>query len=413
MVTAFERPYAWTECHYEEAKPRAFEAKRLFEDTVDMTIELLEALLHQNESETLDFKSGQYQFEQTTPERQGEILKDILAFANAWRQTDAYILIGVEEKRDARSVIVGLNGELSNRNLQQFVTSKTNRPIAFSYSTFSYEDKEVGVLHIPLQDRPVYLLKDFGRLRANLVYIRRSETTGEASPDEIVRMASTAGRIHRDQPTLALEYGDPKTRSRWGQGALLKVLSCAVPARSRIPEYGATQSGPFGLTNLSMENRNFYRDAAHYLREHFFVTPVAVVIDNTATALAEDVIVTIVINTPEVTVRSKEQMPVEPSTDRTMALLGRRLKPSKVSVSRFENHHEVVIQLGNVQPGTTMWAPEPFFIGARKHLDISAEVRVSANNLRIPSLFHTTLSVKVEERALSVAEIKELAESFH
>ncbi len=377
-----------------------------------MTVELLEALLHQNESETLDFKSGQYHFEQTTPERQGEVLKDILAFANAWRQTDAYILIGVEERRDARSAIVGLNGELSNRNLQQFVTSKTNRPVAFSYSTFRYEDKEVGVLHIPIQDRPVFLLKDFGRLRANLVYIRRSETTGEASPDEIVRMASTTGRIHRDQPTLALEYGDPKTRNRCGQGPLLKVLSCAVPARSRIPEYGVAQAGPFAMPSLSMENRKFYRDAAHYFHEHFFVTPVAVAIDNTATALAEDVIVTVVIEDSEVTVRSQEQMPVEPSTDRTVALLGHRLKPSKTLVSRFGNRHEVVIQLGNVQPGTTMWATDPFFIGARKNLDINAEVRISANNLRIPSVLSTFFSVKVEERALSVAEIRELAESF-
>src|SRR5665213_3492739 len=99
-----------------------------------MTPELLESLIYQNESETLDFKSGHYSFDKVSPEQQTELLKDILAFANAWRQTDAYILIGVDERRDARSVVVGVDHHLVNRNLQQFVTSKTNRPISFSYS---------------------------------------------------------------------------------------------------------------------------------------------------------------------------------------------------------------------------------------------------------------------------------------
>ena len=96
------------------------------------------------------------------------------------------------------------------------------------------------------------------------------------------------------------------------------------------------QAGPFAMPSLSMENRNFYRDVAHYFYEHFLVTPVAVAIDNTATALAEDVLITIVIEDSEVTMRSLGQMPLEPSTDRTVTLLGHRLIPSTTSVSRFE-----------------------------------------------------------------------------
>src|SRR6266536_3038646 len=152
-----------------------------------MTPELFETLLHQNESESLDFKLGQYSFESADPKRQGELLKDILAFNNAGRQTDAYILIGVEEVRDAPSHVRGVDSHLLNRNLQQFVTSKTNRAPVFSYSVFKAEDVEIGVIHIPIQERPVFLLKDFGALRANAVYIRRGDTTSEASPDEVLR----------------------------------------------------------------------------------------------------------------------------------------------------------------------------------------------------------------------------------
>ena len=377
-----------------------------------MTPELFETLLYQNESETLDFKTGQYAFEKTTPERQSELLKDILAFANAWRQTDAYILIGVEEKRDARSIVTGLDDHLLNRNLQQFVTSKTNRPVSFSYSSMRFEDKEVGILHIPIQDRPVFLNKDFGRLRANVVYIRRGETTGEASPDEILRMGSTAGLVHRDQPTLEFEYGDPKTRERWGQTPELSVIYFSVPPPSRLPDYGSVAMGGFYLPDVSMKNKDFYRHTAKYLREQFFVKAVAVAVDNTATALAEDVIVRIKVDGREATVRSLKDMPPEPSTDRMLSLMGHRIVPSKTSVSRFGDEYEVILEMGNVQPGTTVWSPDPFFIGARENVDISAGIRISANNLRLPTTVETTFKINVEPRPVSVADVKDLAESF-
>ena len=57
-----------------------------------MNITLFEALLFEEESETLDFKRDQYRFDNATDEEKSELLKDILAFANAWRRADAYIL---------------------------------------------------------------------------------------------------------------------------------------------------------------------------------------------------------------------------------------------------------------------------------------------------------------------------------
>jgi hypothetical protein len=64
-----------------------------------MTPALFEQLLHEEESESLDFKQGQYPFARASEEEKSEILKDILGFANAFRRADAYILLGVEEVR--------------------------------------------------------------------------------------------------------------------------------------------------------------------------------------------------------------------------------------------------------------------------------------------------------------------------
>jgi predicted HTH transcriptional regulator len=45
------------------------------------------------------FKRDQYPFEASSDDDKGELLKDLLAFANSWRRESAFILIGVEEKR--------------------------------------------------------------------------------------------------------------------------------------------------------------------------------------------------------------------------------------------------------------------------------------------------------------------------
>lgn len=67
-----------------------------------MDAQFFDSLLYRGESELLDFKVDQYSFERSTDEQKSEVLKDILAFANAWRETDAYILIEVKEIRGAK-----------------------------------------------------------------------------------------------------------------------------------------------------------------------------------------------------------------------------------------------------------------------------------------------------------------------
>lgn len=156
-----------------------------------MNSTLMEELLNEDESSLLDFKRDQYPFEKATDEQKSELLKDIIAFANAWRRTDAYILIGVEEVKGGRSNIVGVTSHFDDASIQQFVNSKTNRPVTFSYEVFSFEGIQVGIFRLPLQDRPIYLKKDFGKLKQREVYIRRSSSTDIADPDEIAKMGTS------------------------------------------------------------------------------------------------------------------------------------------------------------------------------------------------------------------------------
>ena len=125
---------------------------------------LLERLLYEEEGPALDFKREQYPFEGADNNSRGELLKDILAFANAWRRTTAYVLIGVDEVKGGRGKIVGVETHLDDAQLHQFINSKTQRPVDFLYYPFHTEGVEIGVIEIPMQVRPIYITRPFGKL---------------------------------------------------------------------------------------------------------------------------------------------------------------------------------------------------------------------------------------------------------
>lgn len=149
---------------------------------------LIEQLLNECESSTLDFKEEQYKFVNATNEEKSELLKDILAFANAERRKDAFILIGVKEIKGRRSIPFGIDEDLDDASLQQFVNSKINRPVTFTYYTKLFKGIKLGIIHIPVQKPIIYLLKDYGKLKNKEVYIRRGTTTDVATPGEIAEM---------------------------------------------------------------------------------------------------------------------------------------------------------------------------------------------------------------------------------
>lgn len=155
-----------------------------------MNDELMESLLYENEGTSLDFKRDQYPFAGEKDDVKSELLKDILAFANSWRRTTAYILIGVDEVKGGRSIVNGVSSHLNDSDLQQFVNTKTNRRIDFKYEAFPFEGKQVGIIAIPQQKRPFLVTKDYGKVKKQEVYSRSNSSTYTALTDEVAQMAS-------------------------------------------------------------------------------------------------------------------------------------------------------------------------------------------------------------------------------
>jgi len=151
----------------------------------------IDMLLSQNESDSLDFKRDQYPFSNATIEQKSELLKDVLAFANTPRIKDAFILIGVEEVLAGKNNVVGVTEHLEDSALQQFINSKTNRQVHFSYSSIQYDEISMGLITIPIGDeRPYYVRKDYGKVKPNYVYYRQGSATAVADPDYIAKIRS-------------------------------------------------------------------------------------------------------------------------------------------------------------------------------------------------------------------------------
>lgn len=153
---------------------------------------LIRDLLRKTESDALDFKRDQYPFAGQSDELKSELLKDIISFANAWKDSDAYILIGVREKQQRADGLQGVSHHLPDHELQEFV-NKTNRPVRFDIAAVTFDGVELDAIRVAhTQNRPIYLAKDFGRLTGRTVYIRRGSSTDIAEPDEIANMGGAS-----------------------------------------------------------------------------------------------------------------------------------------------------------------------------------------------------------------------------
>jgi len=201
---------------------------------------LFESLLREEESDALDFKRDQYRFSKATDDERSELLKDLLGFANAWRRSEAYILIGVEDVRGGRSNIVGIAEQLSDHSLQQFVNHLTNRPLRFHYEAFNSDGVDVGVIRVELgQNRPLYLKRDFGKLRAERVYVRRgsaTDPTNPASPEEIAEMGRSV-TVAGQSPELLVQFADTERDVSCGDKRAWEAVSLSVPDPEAIPDF--------------------------------------------------------------------------------------------------------------------------------------------------------------------------------
>ena len=358
-----------------------------------MSIEprMIEQLLMSDEDVTLDFKRDQYAFDGATKEAKGELLKDVLVFANAFRRSDAYILIGVDEKRGARSEVVGVASHLDDAKLQQFVNSKTQKPVTFSYHEAVYDGLPIGIVHIPLQSRPFYATSDYGKVKKDVVYLRRGSSTATAKPEEVIQMGAPAPGLG-GQPSVELHLAERKTGRRIEQPLRADYSTWYdVPTPGEIPDYrsgGIKGRGPFSLVHAEpMANADYYREIAAYVQARACLA-VSLELENTGGSVIHDARLVAEVRDPNrrLELLGPEDQPPEPERS-TLNLVARGLPLGighDVYVAREGDDWRVVCEFGKIQPRSKVRLGDDLLIGSHAPAEIEIHGRIYGDNVSSP-----------------------------
>ena len=369
---------------------------------------IIDQLLHENESSTLDFKRDQYVFERASNADKCEILKDILAFTNAWRRIDAYILIGVEEVRTGRSRVVGVTNHLDDAKLQQFVNSKTQRPLHFSYHAVSFEGKNLGIIHIPPQERPLYLMKDFGKLQKEKVYVRRGSSTVIATPDEVSKIGQSSFEAVSGLPILQAAFFDSKNQTSFGTSAVLNTLNLELPEEYEIPDYGVSYypSGIGASRRIPdmMKNKNYWRESAKYLQTTFRFGRLEFIVSNSGHSVAHDVRLECEVATSDDTLflADATTMPEEPSSN--LLLVHTPHIAEDITVQQAPDRWIVKASLGKIQPRSHAHTESGIFLGAKNDRDVTLRIAIRADNLPVPTSGELYVEIHASRKTIDVNE---------
>jgi hypothetical protein len=372
-------------------------------------------LLYEGEGNTLDFKSEQYRFSGATDDEKSELLKDIVAFANAWRNSDAYILIGVKEVKGGRGEIIGISEHLEDAHIQQFVNQKTQRPIEFSYKPSQIDGFTIGIIHIPVQHaRPFYLKKDFGFLKQSQVYIRRSSSTDVANPDEIATMGKVVG-TDREKPILEVFLVSGDHDEILEKIAERKIFNTTIPSPNEFPDYGIEKRTDNGLISLqsvaaTTVNRNYYRDHAAYLQAYARVRGFKIGIKNVGAVPARDVKVVIGLNNDGGTSIVHEErdlppLPIKQTSIFDRGSFGSTHKEPDVTVKTAPTGWSVTCHLGKIQSGDMVSTYDHLYLGASTPKVIELNAQVFSDDLSGPKVETLKVCYEVEDRVFSITDL--------
>lgn len=377
--------------------------------------DLIESLLYEEEGVELDLKRDQYVFINANDDDKSELLKDILAFANSWHRSDAFILIGVQEVKGGRSIVVGINNVLDDAAIQQFINSKTNRPIIFSYKNIEFEGKKIAIINIPVQQRPIYLKKDFGKLKKDSVYLKRGSSTTIADIDEISKMGVQSYR-EPEKPELKVHFADFIKRTPLSDEQSVKSLVLEIPKESSIPDYCSKRQDSFDI-KIYRTNLSYYRKLSSFTRLTRLVLPVYFAIENSGSATAQDVRIEMKIDKLEgdITVIDGYDYPKVPQSESSIMDIPIRSveKTFELTVNDIGNNWVVEGRVDKVQSKGWYWFRDPFYIGSSQTCKIILEILIFSDELSSPRQQQLTINIESERRKVDLKDILELeAERF-
>ena len=373
-----------------------------------MNDEQLDMLRYKSEGPDIDFKQALYRFIGGSEEDKAEMLKDILAMANAWRGDTGYILLGLKERRPHPAEVVGITDSIDDAKMQQFVHGKVKPKLTFKYEEHLYDGKTVGVISIPKQKRAFYLAHAYGKLKSNVVYVRRGSTTDEAEPPEVAAMAlADAGR---GQMSLDLSVLTPDNEAL-PESVALKYL--AIPPK--LPDYESPPErlGAFEMSVRSMwhDNKDFWREYAHFAQVNGALIEMKFVLKNRSeTSLSNAKLEVSVepIDGQSFQMMAGADLPDEPSS-RWSSIAGMRSLPqmldrreARLVVDEDGTHPLCHVRFGSLLPGEEGRSTDTLALVPSGPGRLRLHFRILAGELPAPQLQERTVEATGEAASVDV-----------
>lgn len=369
--------------------------------------ELLEKLRYKGESTDLDFKQAQYPFANATDHQKSELLKDVLAMANAYRDGPGYILIGFKDQAPHPAVVVGIgaNDHLDDATLQQFVHSKVEPKLEFHYVERMHDGKPVAIISIPKQSRPFFPTRDYGKLRKNAVYVRRGSSTDEASPMEVARIG-LADTERTKKPQVELLFHDSRNQT------LAHAFELSFLEFDELPDYEPERSM---FTPLLYVNDDYWRDGAEYHSSMNRLVQVRLVLSNSSDFALSEAKLEMLCDTPEgefVKMIRADELPDEPDSSTSSALRGLRgvVERLQERVTIDERGDEPVchVRLGTLRPGETGRMEEDVAILPSGPGQYRLRVRILASEISPPIVVEHEVEVRGSMRQMNLEDLQAL-----
>ena len=315
----------------------------------------------------------------------------------------------MEENPSGRAVVVGVTDQLEDAKLQQFVNSKTQRPIHFSYYAAPYEGKSIGVIHIPPQERPIYLKANFGKLQKDAVYVRRGSSTAVAAPDEIAKMGQSDAPDISVTPQLIVVFFDVDKFTSIGSSISVETENILMPKPYEIPEFGRSHVESVLGHSMSfsdpMSNRSYWREAANVFDFSHRYRFLDFAVSNSGHCVAHDVRLQIEVDDPTDTMLFAESAPEKPSKNVLFQRNQLALAKREITVKHLDGKWLIAIPVGKIQPNSEAQTTGGVYVGAKEDCAVTLRTTLRADNLPMPTVGELALEVKVKKSALSVNQL--------
>lgn len=140
-------------------------------------------------------------------EKRGEVIKDVVAIANASPLSYGFIVYGVDPRKP--NPIIGISTHYDDAKLQQLIKGKVEPAPEFLYYEVSAGPKRtVAVIQVaPSKRRPFIISLDIGKVRAGQIPIRRGSSTDGVRLSDLIEFfyGSTSGYFPQVIQNLQLD----------------------------------------------------------------------------------------------------------------------------------------------------------------------------------------------------------------